>query len=245
MKSFLIVIVPLIGFSIGCSNSPVTPNPGVLPSELSGTQFMFDAGLEGADKPGNAALSGSALYAPRAPIAFGLNFFTAGYGGSAVVKYQILGHGTANAEQGNFSLLTYARAGASYNFSGLNLSGDRNEHPEDACYKTDEGRSSFVHYGVSGGYRINERWMMYTGFAMGHSWIKSQSSGVESYNPVQCRSDQFSTYGHVYTYGLGSMVKIWRKLNVGGSLESSQFYFNNNRDARTDIFLRVAAIFFL
>lgn len=202
MKKQSLALALGILFLSGCSQVRVaTPNPRVEVPEVRGDQYkwkfavaggnahMFRATGEGGQRPpdlsqpqvrGHADVYPGAYFAPHEQVEVGADLNVLGWGANLIGKWQFLGDGTRHATEGNVPVAFFVRTGLA---SGSN-NGDQKELFGDGGYNwSSKSHNSYVHAGLSAGYRVSEVALLYAGFAYGKYWadveINQDATGTD------------------------------------------------------------------
>ena len=218
-KALFLVGVFLI---TGCSAVQViAPNPRVEPPELRGDPGLkvevntvgahaFRSTNDGRAHPpdvfhpttqGTLDESPAVLYSPASPVELGLEVSPLSTGAALIAKWQPLGEGTRVATTGNVSLGLYLRVGANHE----QVSGDQKSLFGSGGYGWKGTlNGSYVHYGLSLGYRLDERSLIYLGGAFGQYWMRSEvNQDGSASDPGGVYKSGFTGYGN--TGGLGML----------------------------------------
>jgi hypothetical protein len=235
----MLYVMALMGLVSACAQlEVVAPNPRIEPPESRGekSKWRIQAGAEAAtlvkatedagarppdmsdgDVTGHLGLYGGGAYAPWERVEIGLEGSPLSRGASLFVRSQLLGTGTAAAQEGNLPLSLYARVGRS---QGEN-SGDQDgvfgpgNHPWKGTMS-----ATFVHGGLSFGYRPSNIVLLYAGGAFGkYSFETEIEQEANQTDPAMTYKEKYDGTG--LTAGAGALFS-WRVVQFFVTMEYSK-----------------------
>jgi hypothetical protein len=241
MKKF--ILLGAVALTSCTSVKVFSPNPAIEPPELRGDRGVkISAELvgdhetkatdDGNHRPPDMAhpstntafdLFPGATYAPIDELEAGLEFSPLHGGIAGIVRWQPIGEGARKAEEGNVPVAFYIKVG-------------QGEAKTDATDNFGIGdfrgtiRESYVHGGVSSGYRIAPHFLVYGGAAYGQYWMRAE---VDQDNPNNVYVG-YST-GNGITAG-GGLFCDWRVVQFFVSGEVTRLQYAG-ADTRTDPYL--------
>lgn len=236
----------------------VTPNPRVETPETRGDQFkwkfavaggnahMFRATGEGGARPpdlshpqvrGHLDVHPGAYFGVDERVEIGSELNVLGAGINGIVKWQILGSGTQHASKGNLPIAIFLRTGLAQG----NNNGDQKELFGSGGYNwSSKSRASFVHAGLSGGYRVSDTALLYGGFAGGKYWssvdISQDANGSDPGGSYKA-----SYVGNGTTYAVGASFS-WRVVQFYVSTEYTRVDYGPTDDME-DLFIHAGVTF--
>jgi len=245
MKNF--IAVSALFFLTACAGVRIySPNPRVEPPELRGDRGVkitnslvgshaLESTSNGHARPPDLEHPETATafdffsgfsYSPVSQLETGIELSPLQLGLAAVAKWQPLGSGSRYADEGNVPLSLYVRVGH----------GDSKNNGDTLSYYDFRGKmsESYVHSGISLGYRPLPHMLIYGGFAYGQYWARAEvSQGASGMDPGGTYKSSYR--GHGTTSG-GGLLFNWRVIQFYVSGELTHIDYNKSRGMQ-DLYL--------